>query len=102
MKKSFDVFDMTYKRGETEHMSTKNQSMITPLIELDVQSEKQPDIRVKPFTFESTEVEIEAVSEIGKTLFASMFGQGAVSVTMKKSTLFDFEKFANQRGVLVA
>ena len=98
----FDELTGEDKRGETEHMSTKNQSMITPLIELDVQSEKQPDIRVKPFTFESTEVEIEAATEIGKTLFASMFGQGAVSVTMKKSTLFDFEKFANQRGVLVA
>ena len=98
----FDELKEVDKTGETEHMSTKNQSMITPLIELDVKSEKQPDIRVKPFTFESTEVEIDAVTEIGKTLFASMFGQGAVSVTMKKSTLFDFEKFANQRGVLVA
>ena len=56
------------------------------------------DLHVTPFTFQSTEVTVEPVSEKGKTFFAEMFGKGAVSVNMRKSNFLDFELFATRKG----
>jgi hypothetical protein len=77
--------------------------VITPLLNGQVrQPSQEADIRVLPFDFNSTEVTIEAVSEIGRGFFHIMFGAGAVSVNMKKSAAFDFEKFAEQKGMVLA
>ena len=77
--------------------------MITPLINGQVrQPSQEADIRVLPFDFAATEITVEAASEKGRGFFASMFGTGAVSVNMKKSAAFDFEKFAEQKGMVLA
>lgn len=76
--------------------------MITPLLNGQVcQPSKKADVRVLPFDFNSTEVTIEAVSEIGRGFFHIMFGAGAVSVNMKKSAAFDFERYAAEKGILI-
>jgi hypothetical protein len=66
------------------------------------QPSQEADIRVLPFDFAATEITVEATSEKGRGFFASMFGTGAVSVNMKKSAAFDFEKFAQQKGMVLA
>ncbi len=66
------------------------------------QPHQAADIRVLPFEFAATEITLEAASEKGRALFASMFGSGAASVNMKKSSAFDFERFAAQKGLVVA
>ena len=75
--------------------------MASPIITIETPNDQPADIRVKPFTFADTEVTIESVSDKGRELFASMFGAGAVSATVRKSYLFDLEKFANAKGVIV-
>lgn len=60
------------------------------------------DLHITPFTFEDTEITISAVSAAGRDLFAAMFGHGAVSITMPKSRGFDFERFVEQKGLVVA
>ena len=65
------------------------------------QPNQAADIRVLPFEFSATEITLEASSDKGRELFASMFGAGALSVTMKKSSAIDFERFAQQKGVVV-
>lgn len=77
--------------------------MITPLTIGQVcQPSKEADIRILPFNFASTEITVEAASEKGRSLFASLFGVGAVSVNMPKSKAFDFERFAEQKGMVIA
>jgi len=66
------------------------------------QPSQEADVRVLPFDFAATEITVEAASEKGRGFFASMFGAGAVSVNMKKSAAFDFEKFAEAKGIVIA
>ena len=77
--------------------------MITSLLNGQVcQPSQKADVRVLPFDFAATEITVEAASEKGRGFFASMFGAGAVSVNMKKSTAFDFERFAAAKGMVLA
>jgi hypothetical protein len=77
--------------------------VITSLINGQVcQPSQEADVRVLPFDFEATEITVEAASEKGRGFFASMFGAGAVSVNMKKSAAFDFERFAESKGMVLA
>ena len=77
--------------------------MITSLINGQVrQPSQEADIRVLPFDFAATEITVEAASEKGRGFFASMFGAGAVSVNMKKSAAFDFERYATAKGIVIA
>ena len=79
------------------------QIVITPLFNGQVrQPSQEVDIRVIPFDFAATEVTIEAVTEIGRGFFFIMFGSGAVSVNMKKSAVFDFERYATAKGITIA
>jgi hypothetical protein len=59
------------------------------------------DIRVVPFTFAATEISLEAMTEKGRQFLASIFGTGAVSIALPKSKAFDFERFANEKGVTI-
>lgn len=59
------------------------------------------DIRVTPFTFSETEIELTAVSTRGLAFFSEMFGAGAVSVKMPKSRGLDFDRFCEQKGLSV-
>jgi hypothetical protein len=59
------------------------------------------DVRVESFNFTSTEVALEAISEAGRDLFASVFGAGARSITLPKSELIKFAAFATSKNVLV-
>ena len=77
--------------------------MITSLLTGQVcQPSQEADVRVLPFDFAATEITVEAASEKGRGFFASMFGAGAVSVNMKKSAAFDFERFAEAKGMVIA
>ena len=77
--------------------------MITSLLTGQVcQPSQEADVRVLPFDFAATEITVEAASEKGRGFFASMFGAGAVSVNMKKSAAFDFERFAEAKGKVIA
>ena len=77
--------------------------MITPLTIGQVcKPSKEADIRILPFNFASTEITVEAASEKGRSLFASLFGSGAVSVNLPKSKALDFERFAEQKGMVLA
>jgi hypothetical protein len=77
--------------------------VITSLINGQVrQPSQEADIRVLPFDFAATEITVEAASEKGRGFFASMFGAGAVSVNMKKSAAFDFERYATAKGIVIA
>jgi len=51
--------------------------------------------------FASTEATIAAQTELGKSLFAQIFGQGAVSVSLPKSKGLDFADFAKRKGLSV-
>lgn len=61
----------------------------------------QADIRLDGGDFTSTKCTVEALSEKGKVLFAEVFGEGAVSAEMMKSSGLDFARFAEQKGCLV-
>lgn len=77
--------------------------MITSLLNGQVcQPSQEADVRVLHFDFAATEITVEAVSEKGRGFFASMFGTGAVSVNMKKSAAFDFERFVQAKGMVIA
>lgn len=60
------------------------------------------DILVKPAAFEATETELVAVTAAGRNLFGTIFGAGAVSVTLRKSMLVQFAAFATSKGVCVS
>ncbi len=51
--------------------------------------------------FASTEAELVADSDNGKTLLGEMFGFGAVSVKLPKSKANDLERFLSQKGFAV-
>ena len=77
--------------------------VITPLsIGQICQPFKEADICILPFDFAATEITVEAMSEKGRGFFATMFGAGAVSVNIKKSAAFDFERFAQAKGMVLA
>jgi len=61
----------------------------------------QTDLSVSKPSFESTELAIEATSDAGKAFLASMFGAGAVSVTLPKSRGADFAEFAARKGLTI-
>jgi hypothetical protein len=63
--------------------------------------DKVADIVVEAAEFAATENTVKAVTDAGKTLFAEMFGHGALSVQMPKSRVDDFVRFVGQKGLLV-
>lgn len=75
--------------------------MVNPLLQFQVAGNSVSDIRVVPFTFTATEITLEAVTEKGREFFASIFGAGAVSINLPKSKAIDFERFAEQKGVII-
>ena len=60
------------------------------------------DLRVVPFSFDSTEITVEAVSQAGRVLLGLLFGRGAVSATMPKSRGEEFAAFVADRGLVLA
>ena len=62
--------------------------------------ENVADIVVEVASFSSTNQTVKAVTDSGKSLFADMFGGGAVSVEMPKSRVSDFVRFVNQKGLV--
>ena len=58
------------------------------------------DVVVEVASFSSTTQTVKAVTDSGKSLFADMFGGGAVSVEMPKSRVGDFVRFVNQKGLV--
>ena len=65
-------------------------------------SPTQPaDVRVGEFTFNSTEVELSAVTAEGRLFLAETFGAGAISLRLAKSQLPKFAAFAAEKGVTV-
>jgi len=52
--------------------------------------------------FSATEITLEAITEAGKQFLASIFGVGAISITLPKSKAIDFARFAEQKGIQVA
>ena len=59
------------------------------------------DLQIQPFTFQDTEITIQAISSQAQTLFTEMFGFGAVSINLPKSRATDFVTFAERKGLKV-
>jgi len=57
------------------------------------------DLRVASIDFNSTTTTVEAVTDAGRSLLASLFGAGAVSVTLPASRAGDFLVFAQRKGL---
>jgi hypothetical protein len=57
------------------------------------------DLRVVSINFNSTTTTVEAVTEAGRNLLASLFGAGALSVTLPASRAGDFLVFAQRKGL---
>lgn len=52
-------------------------------------------------SFSDSEIRVEAVSDQGREFMASMFGEGAVSLTLPKSRAADLAEFAPRNGLMV-
>lgn len=59
------------------------------------------DLTVQPFEFAETCVTVEATSKAGKIFLAERFGPGAVSITLRKSSLWDLGAAAEALGLKV-
>lgn len=51
--------------------------------------------------FSDTEIKVEAATDKGKAFLASMFGAGAVSLTLPKTRGADLAEFAARKGLTV-
>lgn len=60
------------------------------------------DIRVTDAGFAATTVTVAAETEKGKRFFSEMFGAGAVSAELPKSSAIDFARFAKAKGYEVS
>ena len=60
------------------------------------------DFKLDGGSFGDTTATMEALTERGKSFFASMFGAGAVSATMPKSRALDMARFFTQKGFSVS
>lgn len=75
--------------------------MITPIIQTEAAAVKACDISVKAFAFAATEIELAAVTVVGRNFLSETFGAGAVGVSLPKSQAPAFAAFAATKGVTV-